>query len=42
MVRLANKVNKSKRKKLWRNNKRKGVAEMIAMVVLLWFGFVRF
>jgi len=42
VARLANKVNKSKRNKLWRKKKRKRVAELIAKVVLLWFGFVRF
>jgi len=41
VVRLANKVNKSKRNKLWRKKKRKRVAEMLAKVVLLWFGFVK-
>ena len=40
MARLANKVNKSKRNKLWRKKKRKRVLEMIAKVFLLWFGFV--
>lgn len=41
VARLANKVNKSKRNKLWRKKKRKRVVEMLAKVVLFWFCCVR-
>lgn len=36
VVRLANKIQKSKRNKLWRKRKRKRIAEMRAMVVFSW------